>query len=1177
MRLRFPAMLLGGLLLATRLFADEGRLQVTQSGPEGEIASLTEANEIRVTFSEPMVTLGKIPSPVKAPFLHIAPALAGTYRWSGTKTLIFTPDPRKPLPFATKFTVSIDETAVSINGHRLLKPFSFTFSTPSVKLLSTSWYRKNGKADQPVVIALRFNQPVDPQSAASHLQFRLLKHDWTAPVIPEPARSRMPSVDQAAFDARVARTRAAAAAESPVFGFLPDDWDKKRFPPAPDLVVFETRPGVPTDSWIQVLVDGQVAGKQGTERRGARQNYTVRLEPTFFVTGFQCTEKCDPEAYNPIVLTTRAEITEIRKAISVKDITDSKNEIALRQNTPKKKATEPEEDAEGFEEGRSISLEDAGYSPQPPATKYAATLSSSLQSSDGQQLGYNWSGVVGNWHKSAFTSFGDGHGVWESSGGNQLPFYARNLKNVTQWAARIEPDDLMPTIEKLQNIDFRSAPEGNGVQRKLTPVPDKIQSFGIDMSSILSQGHGLVWAALKNGEAIPQALRYGGNETKATVVQVTNLGITVKDSPQSTLVFVTTLDKGEPVSGATVAIRNRSNALLWTGTTDSHGLALAPALPLRDADEPWSFPFIQFIVTAEKDGDIAYVGSDWNEGIRPWDFGLSFDLNEAKPLLRGTVFADRGVYKLGEELHIKAILRTDTPTGIRLLPADSPLEIVLKDSRDQEVDHRTVKLGPWSSAEWTLRLPADGALGTYTMTATVAGQRNTVESNFLVAAYRRPDFRVDATLTGDSLIAGANLNATVTGRYLFGATMSGRTVGWTYSKEPFYSAPRAVLERYPDDRYVFASRDREEPLEHGTISSKEAKLDAKGELHLALDTKRDARFPYQYTIEGDVTDISRQKIAGRAATVVHPAPWYIGLKRPPYFADSSTGLDTEVVAVAIDGQPAAGLPVTVTLRRVQWIGVRRAEGNGFYTWETERKEVPAGTWTVTSTEKPAPLHIPIAEGGYYILKALAADGERSSETETSFYALGSGYTAWERYDHNRIDLVPERKTYRPGDTARIMIQSPWESATALITTEREGVRSQRQIQLTSTQQTISVPITAEDIPNLFVSVVLIKGRTKMTIDEDGSDPGKPAFRIGYTELKVDDTTKNLTVEVKADHEEFRPAKNARVSLTVKDSAGKPVQSEVTLGGRLRSSLTHELPDTADHRERVCRQGAAGCK
>ena len=58
-----------------------------------------------------------------------------------------------------------------------------------------------------------------------------------------------------------------------------------------------------------------------------------------------------------------------------------------------------------------------------------------------------------------------------------------------------------------------------------------------------------------------------------------------------------------------------------------------------------------------------------------------------------------------------------------------------------------------------------------------------------------------------------------------------------------------------------------------------------------------------------------------------------------------------------------------------------------------------------------------------------------------------------------------------------MIQSPWEQATALVTTEREGIRTHRQFALTSTQQSIDVPITEDDIPNVFVSVLLVKGRT----------------------------------------------------------------------------------------------------
>ena len=108
------------------------------------------------------------------------------------------------------------------------------------------------------------------------------------------------------------------------------------------------------------------------------------------------------------------------------------------------------------------------------------------------------------------------------------------------------------------------------------------------------------------------------------------------------------------------------------------------------------------------------------------------------------------------------------------------------------------------------------------------------------------------------------------------------------------------------------------------------------------------------------------------------------------------------------------MPVDVTLTQVQWQSVRRAEGNGFYTWETERKEVPAGTWHLTTAQRiPLRWKFRSPTGGYYILEARANGAAgRFTTTRTSFYALGDGYTAWQRYDHNRIDLVAERSTYQ---------------------------------------------------------------------------------------------------------------------------------------------------------------------
>jgi uncharacterized protein YfaS (alpha-2-macroglobulin family) len=237
----------------------------------------------------------------------------------------------------------------------------------------------------------------------------------------------------------------------------------------------------------------------------------------------------------------------------------------------------------------------------------------------------------------------------------------------------------------------------------------------------------------------------------------------------------------------------------------------------------------------------------------------------------------------------------------------------------------------------------------------------------------------------------------------------------------------------------------------------------------------------------------------------------------------------------------------VTLQQVQWNSVRRAESGGFYTWDTERRVIDAGSWTVTSAADPVPLSVPIPSGGSFVLTARAQDPDgRSTTTVTEFYGLGAGYTAWRRYDHNRIDLTPERQTYKPGDTARIMIQSPWEQATALLTTEREGVRTHRRFALSSTQQTVTVPITEADIPNVYVSVLLVKGRTKTDAPDDGSDPGKPAFRLGYVELEVEDASKRLTTTVTANRDEYRPANDASVRVELRDAKGLPAVGEVTL-------------------------------
>jgi uncharacterized protein YfaS (alpha-2-macroglobulin family) len=1146
-------------------------LTVLRAGPTGELSELDQANEIRIVFSEPMVALGRIPPRVEAPFVRIQPAINGTFRWSGTTILIFTPDPKEPLPYATPFSVTIDRTARAASGRLLAAPYTFGFTTPTTRLLTLESSRLQDRYDRPVLLYLRFNQPVQPEAILPHVQVRLAPYDWAAPQLSPTAEARLARLDPAGlkqFRAKVAAVTAATRSNAAVPVRIATAWNVKVFPPSPDLVVLETQTAPPPQTRLQITLDRTLPSPQGRATPSREQQRVEELGAALFVIGFGCSAQCDPSDWNPIELSNAVPISAMRASTSVTSIGGAR-EVTVSPSNPPSQGDNRDVPSTAF------TLEDLRYATQPPVSRYAVRVAPTLEADDGQRLGYSWMGIVENWHESAFTSFGDGHGVWERTSGTSLPFFARNVNQIRQWVAPLAPGQLMSRM--LQTAGAPGlVPPGEGTGRKLAVDPDKIQAHGLDVSPVLNAGgNGLVWAGIEDGTAIAQSRPAWRTSTdprdrrKSTIVQVTNLGITVKDSPQNTLIFVTRLDTAEPVADARVSIVRRDDpkegrqgvpvddSVFWRGTTNTDGIAIAPDTPLRNPQNPWE---LSFIVLAEKDGDVAYVGSNWTEGLMPWEFGVRTDLGESETLLRGTVFTDRGVYRPGEEVHFKAILRTDAGRGVELLPAGTPVTLTLTDGRSRQLDTRTIRVNEWSSAEWTFTLPANGALGNYAVAArldTPAGReesrfdfRQTVYGSFLVAAYRRPDFRVDATVTGGPApVAGAVLNGTVSARYLFGAAMSGRPVQWKTSRDPVFAAPETVLDRYLPEQWTFVGYDwtEDERPRSMDLRRDQGALSAGGELAIDIATDRVAGVPLRYTFEAEIEDVSRQRIANRASVLVHPAPWYVGVRRIPYFADQKTGVQTAVIAVTPDGVPTPGVTVVVSLKQVQWNSVRRAEGGGFYTWETERRVIDVGSRTVTTSAEPVPVAIPVPSGGSFVLTARVEDAEgRASTTVTNFYVLGNGYTAWSRYDHNRIDLVPERAAYKPGDTARIMIQSPWEQATALVTTEREGVRSSRRFALTSTQQTVSVPITEADIPNVYVSVLLVKGRTTVDGPEDGSDPGKPSFRLGYVELKVEDASKRLNVDVSANRQEYRPANAARVDVTVKDAAGRPVVGEVTL-------------------------------
>src|SRR5690606_23911267 len=203
------------------------------------------------------------------------------------------------------------------------------------------------------------------------------------------------------------------------------------------------------------------------------------------------------------------------------------------------------------------------------------------------------------------------------------------------------------------------------------------------------------------------------------------------------------------------------------------------------------------------------------------------------------------------------------------------------------------------------------------------------------------------------------------------------------------------------------------------------------------------------------------------------------------------------------------------------------------------------TCRVRTAAEPVPCTFTPPAGGTYIVTLRAADAA-GREAVTSFvrWASGSEWVPWDDRTQLKMDIIADRERYAPGDTATLLIASPFTDAEAWITVERERVLESRRIRITSGATTLKLPITEAHAPNVFVSMVVVRGRSAPPGPLD--DPGRPTMRVGYAELRVTPEVKRLDVDVQPLAPEYRPGDTAAVRVAVRDANGRGQRAEVTL-------------------------------
>jgi uncharacterized protein YfaS (alpha-2-macroglobulin family) len=1038
---------------------------------------------VSITFSQPMVEVTSLDELAKQPApATISPALPGKWRWIGAKTAVFESSGER-FPMATSYTVTVAAGTKSATGGALAKAYSFSFQTPP-PVMQTYW-PAYGPIDLNPVLFVSFDQKIDPAAVLKAMTITAGKQTVSAHL------------------ATPERVAADTVASGYVKSAQPGRW-----------MALELDAPLPKQSTVNVRLGAGTPSAEGPEKTVAPQGFDFFTYAPLDVVESQCGwDGCHPldnfgiRWNNPLdEAKWKPELVKVEPALENLKI-----------------------DVSG--EWMSISGRTKAH------TKYRVTFLPALTDKFGQTLGAEKTIVfqVGAARPAFYTPGGEFQ-VLDPAGGGKLSVFTANHKKLKLKAYKVAPGDWAAYgryMRAWNEYHKRGTMPGKLVVDQtidVTGPTDELVETRLDIARAFDDGKGLAIVVV---EPATQPADVWQQQVAHAWVQATDIGLAAFVDHDELRAWTTGLRDGKPLAGVDVTIEPATGR----GQSGADGVATfkLPAQLKKGAG----------MIVARRGNDVAMLPESiyWYA-----DQQSAWTHSDTPDALGWYVADDRGMYRPGETARLKGWLRRigggegGDVGGLR--GAAKAVSWRASDAQGNEIAKGNATLDVAGGFDFSLALPKTVHLGqVYFELNAHGGGGNVVGQSsghaIQVQEFRRPEFEVTATAAPGPVYVGESTTVTVNAKYYAGGGLPGAPASWSVYAQPASFSPPG------HDGYTFGqwqpwwgAYDYLYAPMRAEGKSFSGVTDASGAhtVRLDFDSVAPAR-AMSVVANASVQDVNRQGWGAAATLLVHPAAHYVGLKTERYFVNEGEPIVLDAIVTDLDGKQLGGRTIAMRAARVDWSW---KNGKAETTYEDVQD---CATASSAAGQKDATCTFTPRQGGVYKLRAVVKDAQgRKNESEVTMWVAGGEQPPSRDVGQEQVTLVPDKKEYQAGETAKLLVQAPFAGGEAIVSYRRSGLLKTERLAMTGSSATIRVPIDAAYVPNVWIQVDVV-GAAARTDDKRQKDlrlPKRPAFATGAIRLDVPPRERTLAVQVKPAADKVEPGAATSVTVQVKDAQGKPV-------------------------------------